>query len=123
MCRVLVVDDDPTVLGLCLFALEFEGHEAVGCTDLATALATARREAFDVVVADLPSEEESDRHLVELTAHTGSTAPLLLLGKDALRLLHTLITLPAVTVYGLVKPFDLGEFVDEVQRLAQQRAR
>ncbi|GIW05654.1 MAG: hypothetical protein KatS3mg060_0459 [Dehalococcoidia bacterium] len=118
MCRVLVVDDDPSVVALCVFALEFEGHQAVGFTDLPQALAAARREQFDVLVADVPTAGEA-----VLTAEGDAAAlPMLLIAEDSFRLLQILTTAVRTDIYGLAKPFDIGEFVDEVQRLAHARA-
>ncbi|MFN8533892.1 MAG: hypothetical protein U0556_10115 [Dehalococcoidia bacterium] len=122
MSRVLVVDTDPSVVALCLFALEFEGHSAVGYTDLPAALAMARTERFDVVVADLPAGEDASL-LDELEEIIGrANASMLLIAEDTLRLLQILTTADRADIYGLAKPFDVGEFVDEVQRLAHARA-
>ena len=118
MCRVLVVDDDPSVVALCVFALEFEGHQAVGFTDLPQALEAARRERFDVLVADVPTAGDA-----VLTAGGDAVAiPMLLIAEDSFRLLQILTSVVRTDVYGLAKPFDIGEFVDEVQRLAHARA-
>ncbi|MCS6802689.1 MAG: hypothetical protein RMM58_00845 [Chloroflexota bacterium] len=118
MCRVLVVDDDPSVVALCVFALEFEGHEAVGVTSLPQALDAARREPFDVLVADVPTAGDA------LLREENAVAPLpiLLIAEDSVRLLQLLTTASRSDIYGLAKPFDIGEFVDEVQRLAHARA-
>jgi DNA-binding NtrC family response regulator len=118
MCRVLVVDDDPSVVALCVFALEFEGHQAVGFTDLPQALDAARREHFDVLVADVPTAGDA----VLATEGETTALPMLLIAEDSLQLLHILTTVVRTDVYGLAKPFDIGEFVDEVQRLAHARA-
>lgn len=118
MCRVLVVDDDPSVVALCVFALEFEGHEAVGFTNLPQALDAARREHFDVLVADVPTAGDA----VLTTDDAVVALPMLLIADDSVRLLQILTTAVRSDIYGLAKPFDIGEFVDEVQRLAHARA-
>jgi DNA-binding response OmpR family regulator len=116
MCRVLVVDEDPSVVALCLFALEFEGHQAMGFTGLPEALDAVGRETFDVVVVELPADGETV--FSKLDSATSGARPILLLAEDSLRLFEVLMSTVRPDVYGLTKPFDIGEFVDEVQRLA-----
>ena len=50
--RVLVVDDDPGVVGMVLYALRGRGFEASGVGDGLQALARLQREEFDAIVTD-----------------------------------------------------------------------
>ncbi len=122
MSRVLVVDDDPSSVALCLFALEFEGHQAVGFTEPCRAIEVARREHFDVIVAEMSLQKMNGwdfLRCLESNPNTGEP-PVLFISNDTYNLLSLLSLVPRHDVYGIAKPFDVGEFVDEVQRLAKQ---
>jgi len=51
--RILVVDDDPNVVKLCIRTLEQEGFEAQGTTSGAEAIALYKNEGFDLALVDL----------------------------------------------------------------------
>lgn len=51
--KILVVDDDPAILRMCLIVLRGEGHECVACDSGAPALQAALREHFDLALCDL----------------------------------------------------------------------
>jgi two-component system response regulator RegX3 len=53
MTRVLVVDDEPTILESVTYAFEQEGFEVRTAADGESALAAARAEPFDAVVLDV----------------------------------------------------------------------
>jgi CheY-like chemotaxis protein len=53
MARVLVVDDEPSLLFLNRLSLELAGHEVVEAANGAAALEHLERNEFDVVVTDL----------------------------------------------------------------------
>lgn len=51
--RILVVDDEESVIYTCVEELEQEGFEAQGVTDGAQAIELYKAEGFDLVLADL----------------------------------------------------------------------
>lgn len=51
--RILVVDDEDSILEFVSFNLRKEGHEAVTAADGDTALALVEREPFDLVILDI----------------------------------------------------------------------
>jgi DNA-binding response OmpR family regulator len=53
LVRILVVDDDPTILRLLQVNLEMEGHEVLPAEDGYQALATLRAERPEVVLLDV----------------------------------------------------------------------
>lgn len=53
MARVLVVDDEPSLLFLSRLSLELAGHEVAEAPDGAAALERLAQSDFDVVVTDL----------------------------------------------------------------------
>ncbi len=57
MERILVVDDDPPVVEVCVALLQEVGYEAVGVTKASVALDRVSGEAFDLVLADIVMPE------------------------------------------------------------------
>ena len=53
MERVLVVDDDPSVVDVCVSLLQNVGYEADGVTDASLALDRVKNESYDLVLADI----------------------------------------------------------------------
>lgn len=121
MLRVLVLDDDPTIVGLCVFALEFEGHEAIGVTDPMEAMDLAKKQHFDVVVLDLMLPGMDGWEVLRELSNDPNTGnwPVLILSADSYNLLRGLTLVARPKVWGLAKPFDVSEFISEVQRLAR----
>jgi len=50
--KILIVDDDAVIVSLCEDMLQGEGYVVTGLTDSLQAIALARQEKFDVVIAD-----------------------------------------------------------------------
>lgn len=51
--KILVVDDDPAILRMCLIVLRGEGHECVAADSGGPALQAALRDHFDLALVDL----------------------------------------------------------------------
>jgi len=51
--RIMIVDDEPSVVKSCARMLELHGYEVVGTGDGSTAIARYREEPFDLVLLDL----------------------------------------------------------------------
>ena len=67
--KILVVDDDPGVLGLLLAVLERLDVDIETCSDPETALRLFEESAFDVVISDEPTaalDKHSGREVVDL---------------------------------------------------------
>ena len=54
--RILVVDDEPSIVKLVTAYLRPEGYEVQTAGDVATALELANRESFDLLISDLGSQ-------------------------------------------------------------------
>jgi len=117
MSRVLIVDDEPSVLLMCRTILTDAGHQVREAPDGPRGLALARNGGFDAVVVDLMMpvmdgfevmaqlrSDEATKHLpiVVLTAKTRR--------EDQLRSWRE-----GATEF-LTKPFPPGQLVDALQR-------
>lgn len=111
--RVLVIEDDDTVLALIRAALESEGFEAACYADCDLGVTAALERAPDLVILDLTS---SHRGLMNESAYRGlrshpSTArvPVILCtGRRDNTIRRTLDELPPFVVY---KPFRVADLV------------
>jgi DNA-binding NtrC family response regulator len=55
--KIVVVDDEPTIVLMCRRVLESQGHAVQGFTDVQTALARLEAEAADLLVVDYKMPE------------------------------------------------------------------
>jgi len=55
--KIVVVDDEPTIVLMCRRVLESQGHVVQGFTDVHTALAQLEAEAVDLLVVDYKMPE------------------------------------------------------------------
>jgi DNA-binding NtrC family response regulator len=55
--KIVVVDDEPTIVLMCRRVLESQGHAVQGFTDVRTALARLEAEAADLLVVDYQMPE------------------------------------------------------------------
>ena len=114
MGRVLVVDDEPPVRNLVRLTLEMEGFEVETAANGLEALDKMDRNEPCVVVLDLSMPGMDGGMVVDEMHDRGMTTPVIILSaygaQEAAREHHT---------QGAIgKPFDPGELVDEVRRLA-----
>ena len=63
--RILVIDDEPTLLGSCRRILECAGHRVQTAETASSALELCRGQSFDVVLLDIPLSDMSGLDLVE----------------------------------------------------------
>ena len=66
LSKVLIVDDDPSVVQAVLLRLREEGFEAKGCTTGAEALSFIDKEKFGIIVIDLRLPDIPGTQLVKL---------------------------------------------------------
>ena len=55
--KIVVVDDEPTIVLMCRRVLESQGHAVQGFTDVRAALAQLEAEAADLLVVDYKMPE------------------------------------------------------------------
>ena len=118
MARILVVDDDPLIRRMLERTLAGAGHTVVSAMDGEE----ARRllglvPPVDLVITDIDMPEIDGLQIIASLRRDGSPTPILALsartGRDS--------RLPMATAFGadrtLVKPFDLRQLLDAVDRL------
>jgi two-component system response regulator MprA len=77
--RILVIDDDPSVLRMLARSLTAEGHEVESAADGGTALAAVERRAPEAVVLDVAMPDMDGLAVCRRLRARGLTAPVLLL--------------------------------------------
>lgn len=77
--RVLVVDDEPSMLQTVSSLIEHFGYSATSCKDARDALACLKKESFDVVLTDINMQEVSGLELLEEIKNIDSEIPVILM--------------------------------------------
>jgi CheY-like chemotaxis protein len=119
--RILVVEDDPVVRGLCLEAPAGQAHIVVGVEDGAVALEEIRRNPPDIILLDLimpKARLDGIALLSELVA--GPRIPIIILsafGDDLVQGLSPELA-TALPISGILnKPFSLEALAREIDRV------
>lgn len=118
MPRVLVVDDDPQVLGLLRLNFEMEGYEVSCANDGTEALEAVSREVPDLVVCDVMMPGIDGLEVVRRLRADPATAhlPVVVLSAKAMRS-DLRAGIEAGADEYVTKPFDPVELIDVVSRL------
>jgi two-component system response regulator MprA len=117
--RILVVDDDPSVLRMLARTLTFEGHEVEAAADGGAALAAAERRAPEAVVLDVGMPDMDGLAVCRRLRAAGLTAPILLLtARDAVA--DRVAGLEAGADDYLVKPFAVEELLARLAAIARR---
>ncbi|MEA2305026.1 MAG: two-component system, OmpR family, response regulator MprA [Solirubrobacteraceae bacterium] len=122
--RILVVDDDPSVLRMLVRTLAAEGHEVEAAPDGGAALAAVERRAPEAVVLDVAMPDLDGLAVCRRLRERGLTAPVLLLtARDAVA--DRVAGLEAGADDYLVKPFAVEELLARlaaIERRGRPRA-
>ena len=119
MTRILVVDDEPTILDSVGYALQREGFEVSSATDGTEGLRLAREERPDVIVLDVMLPGLSGREVCrQLRAE--SDVPILMLSARGGEIDRVLGLELGADDY-VTKPFSLAELVSRVRALLRRR--
>lgn len=113
--KILVVDDEPSVLAVVSRALRDEGHEVIAVSNGQTAYDVTLNESVDMVVTNNRMPELNGGELVVALRKRLPGIPILHLD-DLSQATHSLFQLPA-DVPTLLKPFDLVALKAAVHRL------
>jgi CheY-like chemotaxis protein len=113
--RVLLVDDDPTVLRALARVLHAAGCETVTCSNGAGAVTLIETEAFDVVVSDIGMPGLGGIELLKLIRARAIEVPVLLVtGSPALESAVEAVEYGAFKY--LMKPIEHEALLDAIQR-------
>jgi DNA-binding response OmpR family regulator len=113
--RILVVDDEPSVLAVVSRALRDEGHEVIAVSNGQTAYDVTLNETVDVIVTNNRMPGLNGGELVSALRKHLPGIPILHLDELS-QATHSLSQLPA-DVPTLLKPFDLVALKAAVHRL------
>lgn len=116
---VLLIDDDPEILGAMRTVVERAGYRVVTASDGNLGLAVAEREAPDLVVCDMMMPKKSGFLVLEkLKGRPGGPKFIMITGNEGSRH-RAYAEFLGVDEY-LRKPFELAKLVECVQRLCPQ---
>jgi two-component system OmpR family response regulator len=117
--RLLVVDDEPTIVELLEASLRFHGFEVASCGDGTTALTMAKQLRPDLMVADVMMPGLNGFELVRSLRADGYTFPVLFLtAKDGVEDRVTGLTIGGDDY--IVKPFSLSEVVARIRAVLRR---
>jgi DNA-binding response OmpR family regulator len=116
-CRVLVVEDDATIVANLVEYLEMQKHQVDVAYDGTAAMTRLSAQTYDVVVLDLGLPRADGQRVIQHLRHTlGMATPVLVLtARDALS--SKLETLAAGADDYLTKPYSLAEVAMRVSVL------
>lgn len=116
--KILLVDDEPTLLSTLALNLRSSGYEVVTASDGEQALEVARNETPDLIVLDLMMPE-LDGLTVCRTLRQGSDTPILVLTARTGEL-DKIIGLESGADDYMTKPFSLGELQARLRALLRR---
>jgi DNA-binding response OmpR family regulator len=119
MTRILVVDDEPTILDSVGYALQREGFEVSSARDGAEGLRLAREESPDVIVLDVMLPGLSGREVCR-QLRSESDVPILMLSARGGEIDRVLGLELGADDY-VTKPFSLAELVSRIRALLRRR--
>ena len=119
--RVLVADDDRAIRESLQRALGLEGYEVVQVTDGVEALATARRERFDVLILDVMMPSVDGLGVCRVLRADGDSTPILML-TARVETSDRVAGLDAGADDYLPKPFELDELLARLRALLRRAA-
>ena len=119
MTRILVVDDEPTILDSVGYALQREGFEVSSARDGTEGLRLAREENPDVIVLDVMLPGLSGREVCR-QLRSESDVPILMLSARGGEIDRVLGLELGADDY-VTKPFSLAELVSRIRALLRRR--
>ena len=120
--RLLVVDDEPSIVELLEASLRFHGFEVASCGDGTTALRLAKAAPPDLMVTDVMMPGLNGFELVRSLRADGCMFPVLFLtAKDGVEDRVTGLTIGGDDY--IVKPFSLSEVVARIRAVLRRTGR
>ncbi|MEH6626406.1 MAG: sigma 54-interacting transcriptional regulator [Motiliproteus sp.] len=113
MAKLLLVDDDPSLMRLLVLRLEAERYQVVTASSGQEALQVLRTEEVDLVISDLRMDEMDGLELFEQVQHFYPGVPVIIL--TAQGTIPEAVAATQKGVYGfLTKPFDKTELLRQI---------
>jgi len=119
--RILVVDDEESILESICFALEHEGYQAISAASASQALSHLQPPLPDLVLLDVMLPDRSGLELCQYLRALGDTPILMLSARDSLE--DRVIGLDSGADDYLVKPFRFKELLARVRALLRRNGR
>jgi two-component system response regulator MprA len=117
--RVLLADDDRAIRESLVRALDLEGYHVTEVTDGVSALATARRDAFDVLILDVMMPGVDGLGVCRVLRAEGDPTPILML-TARVETPDRVAGLDAGADDYLPKPFELDELLARLRALLRR---
>ncbi len=115
MAKLLVVDDDPSLMRLLVLRLEAEGYQVVTASSGQEALQILGSDEVDLVISDLRMDEMDGLELFEQVQHFYPGVPVIIL--TAQGTIPEAVAATQKGVYGfLTKPFDKTELLRQINQ-------
>lgn len=109
MIKILIVDDERSMVDFLLILLKKEGYEANGVTDLDEATALLEKQTYDLVITDLRIRDKSGLDLLRRAKELAPTCELIMI--TAYASTENAIEAMKLGAYDYVtKPFNVDEF-------------
>jgi len=119
MLRVLVVDDDESILKLIKMRLEMEGYDAVTASSAEAALELARAEIFDVALLDYKLADKNGIALMSDLFQLNPEMPVIIL--TAYGTIKGAVEAMKKGAYGYItKPFDYDELLLQIRNSSEK---
>ncbi len=121
--RVLIVDDDKTLLGMLAEQLQFHEEFTTSMASTGTeAIETAKADHFDVIILDVGLPDMDGREVCRLMRRNGVKSPIIMLtGADTDS--DTILGLDAGANDYVTKPFRLGVLLARIRAHIRQHER
>lgn len=118
--RVLIVDDEPEIIRLCVYLLEDEGFEVDGLTSANEALARVGRQSYDLLIADIKMPEMDGLELLRrVTAIDPNLVTLIITGYATMD--RAIAAVNAGARGFVLKPFGVDELIAAVNSALDQK--
>ncbi len=112
--RILIADDEESVLLSTADLLRIEGYECACASDAKTAFDMLRRKKYDLLIADIKMQGNSDLQLIKKLPEFAPRMPVILVtGYPSLSSAVQSMKLPVVGY--LIKPFEFTELLTVAQ--------
>jgi DNA-binding response OmpR family regulator len=120
MKKVLIIEDDPSLIQTLVSALEAENFEARSVKDGEEGYLLATKESFDVIVLDLVLPTKGGLDICKDLRGKKITTPILMITGQKKEEIDTVLGLELGADDYLIKPFGVKEFLARVRALLRR---